>query len=191
MEIKIRLLSKDRFKNWRKKFPEQKYMIEEAFTIECRKYYQFTDVFNLPIERGLMALMVYEETRMKCSVEYLQKHIEAVRGLLRAQKIDIFRINQLNEQLNERINFALDVDLIYRLAAVVYFDENENPSLYDAEYCKKKIEFWKKNKSVSDFFLQQPLTELLPYLKNVDFDLDAYSTANEELNRIHSERLSM
>jgi len=187
----MKLLSKDRFKNWRKKFPEQKYMIEESFTIEGRKFYQFTDVFNLPIERGLMALMVYEETRMKCSVEYLQKHIEAVRGLLRATKIDIFRINQLNEQLNERINFALDVDLIYRLAAVVYFDDNENPSLYDSEYCKKKIEFWKKNKSVSDFFLQQPLTELLPYLKNVDFDLNEFSTANEELNKIHSERLSM
>jgi hypothetical protein len=187
----MKFFRRNKFKNWKKKFPEQKYMIEDAFSIGGKKYYQFTDVFNLPIERGLMALMVYEETRMKCSVEYLQKHIEVTRNLLRSDKIDIFRINQLNEQLNERVNFVLDVDLVYRLAAVVYFDENENPSLYDSEYCKKKIEFWKKNKEISDFFLQQPLTELLPYLKNLDFDLSAYSTANRELNRIHSERLSM
>ncbi|MCL1933529.1 MAG: hypothetical protein FWF53_06950 [Candidatus Azobacteroides sp.] len=184
-------LSKNKFKNWKKKFPEQKYMIEEAFSIGGQKYYQFTDVFNLPVERGLTALMVYEETRMKCSVEYLQKHIEATRKILRSDKIDIFRINQLNEQLNERVNFALDIDLIYKLASVVYFDENENPSLYDGEYCREKIGFWKKNKEVADFFLQQPLTELLPYLKNADFNLNEYSTANGELNRIHSERLSM
>jgi len=184
-------LKKNKFKNWRKKFPEQKYMIEEAFEIGGKKYYRFTDVFNLPIERGLMSLMVYEESRMKCSVEYLQKHIEATRKLLHAGKIDIFRINQLNEQLNERINFVLDIDLLYKLASVVYFDENENPSLYDAEYCNKKIEFWKKNKEVADFFLQKPLTELLPYLRNVDFNLSEYSTVNEALNKLHSERLSM
>ena len=187
----MKFFEKNKFKNWKKKFPEQKYMIEEAFTISGKKYYRFSDVFNLPIERGLMALMVYEETRMKCSVEYLQQHIEVVRNLLRSNKIDIFRINQLNEQLNERVNFVLDIDLIYKLSSVVYFDENENPSLYDAEYCKKKIDFWKKNKGVADFFLQQPLTELLPYLKSVDFDLNEYSTANEELNKIHLERLSM
>jgi len=187
----MKFFKKNRFKNWKKKFPEQKYMIEEAFSIGGKMYYQFTDVFSLPIERGLIAIMAYEESRMKCSLEYLRKHIEATRKLLHAEKIDIFRINQFNEQLNERINFSIDVELIYKLAAVVYFDENENPSLYDAEYCKTKIEFWKKNKDVADFFLQQPVTELLPYLQNVDFNLSEYSTVNEELNRIHLERLSM
>ena len=182
---------KNKFKNWRKKFPEQKYLIEEAFSINGTKYYRFSDIFNLPIERGIMAIMVYEETRMKCSVEYLQKHIEVTRNLLHSDKIDIFRINQLNEQLNERVNFALDTDLIYKLASVVFFDENENPSIYDSEYSKKKIEFWKKHKETADFFLQQPMTELLPYLKSVDFNLNEYSEAIEELNRVHLEILSI
>ena len=187
----MKLLKKNRFKGWKKKFPEQKYIIEEAFVINGRKFYQFSDIFNLPVERGIMALMVYEESRMKCSVEYLKKHVEAVRGILNSGKINIFRINQLNEQLNERLNFTLDVDLIYKLASVVYFDENENPASYDQEYCKKKIDFWKKNKGVVDFFLQKPMTELLPFLNSVGFNLDEYSTVNDKLNSLHLEILSI
>ena len=186
----MRFFKSNKLKNWKKKFPEQKYMIEEAFEIGGKKYFQFTDIFNLPVERGLMALMVYEETRMKCSVEYLEKHVEATRVVLKSGKIDIFKINQYNEQLGERIKLFIDIDLIYKLASVIYFDENEIPSIYDQEYCKKKIEFWKQNKPVADFFLQRPLTELLPYLRNVDIDLNEYSTVNMEINNIHLERLS-
>jgi hypothetical protein len=176
--------------NWKTKFPESKYIIEFAFEIKGKKYYQFADIFSLPVERGLYALMVYEETRMKCTLEYLKRHVEVVRKILHSDKIDIFRINQLNEQLSERINFAVDMDTIYRLASVVYFSQEENPSVYDQEYCKKKIDFWKKNKETGDFFLQKPLTDLFPYLSNADFNLREYLEANRELNRIHSEILS-
>ena len=182
---------KNNFKNWKTKFPDSRHIIEFAFEINGKKYYRFSDIFNMSIERGLNAIMFYEESRMKCSLEYLNKHVQAVREILHSNKIDIFRIHQLNEQMSERLNFSLDVELLYKLSSAVYFDENENPSLYDAEYCKTKIEFWKNNKEVADFFLQQPLTELLPYLQSVDFNLNEYSMANMELNRIHSERLSM
>jgi hypothetical protein len=176
-------------KDPKKLFPNQPHMIEYAFSIAGTDYYRFNDIFNLPYERGLMALAVYEESRMKCSREYLEKHVETVRDLLRSGKIDIFKINQLNEQMNERLNLALDVDLLYKLASVVFFDDKENPVLYESEYCRKKITFWKENKGVADFFLQTPLRELIPFLTNVDFDLDTYSRLNEDLNKVHSEIL--
>jgi hypothetical protein len=185
------------FRTWRhnrrdpkKVFPGQKHVIVPAFTIAGEEYYQFDDVFNLPYERGLTALVFYEETRMRCSREYLEKHVEVVRNVLRSNKIDIFRLNQLNEQMSERLKLSLDVDLLYKLASIVFFDRHENPVLYDADYCRKKMEFWKKHRGVSDFFLQKPLTELIPFLKNADFDLGTYSRMNTELNRIHSENLS-
>jgi hypothetical protein len=171
-------------------FPGQKHVIVPAFELAGVEYYQFDDVFNLPYERGLTALAFYEETRMRCSREYLEKHVEVVRNVLRSNKIDIFKINQLNEQMSERLKLSLDVDLLYKLASIVFFDKNENPVLYDAEYCRKKIDFWKKHKGVSDFFLQKPVTELIPFLQNVNFDLDTYSRMNTELNRIHSGNLS-
>jgi len=177
--------------NWKKYFPSEKHIIEKAFEVGGVQYYQFTDIFNLPYERGLYSLAVYEETRMKCDAEYLQKHYKATKKILSADKIDIFKINALNEQLNERLSMSFDVDLLYKLASIVFFDKKENPALYDLEYCTRKIEHWKKHKGVADFFLQQPLRDLIPYLDTVEVDLDTYSELNTSLDKIHSERLSM
>jgi hypothetical protein len=173
----------------RKHFPDQKYVIEFAFDINGEEYYRFNDVFSLPFERGLMAIAIYEETRMKCTREYLLLHTDAMDKLLHEKSIDIFKINQLNEQMKERLNMSLDVDLLYKLASVVFFDKRENPCLYDADYNLKKIAFWKQHKGVKDFFLQTPVIELIPFLQNSDFDLGTYSEVNMELNQIHSERL--
>lgn len=172
-------------------FPNQKHIIDFAFEINGVKYYQFNDTFNLPYERGLMALAVYEEVRMRCSREYLEKHVEACRTLLHDAKIDIFKLNALNEQLQDRLNLITDTDLLYKLASVVFFDKNENPTLYEQDYCKKKIDLWKKHKDVSSFFLQKPLVELIPFLKDVDFDLQSYSEAVERTNNIHSKILQV
>jgi hypothetical protein len=177
-------------KDPKKVFPTQKYIIEPAFEIAGVQYYRHADVFNIPCERGLMALAIYEEARMRCSREYLEKHVEVVRELLRAKSIDIYKINQLNEQMAERLNLVLDTDLMYKLASIVYFDGKENPAIYEMDYCAKKIDFWKQHKGTADFFLQKPLKELVPYLESVDFDLNEYSKVQMELNKIHSDRLS-
>lgn len=176
-------------KDTRKLFGEQRHIIEPAFEIAGRQYYRFADVFNIPYERGMMALAVHEETRMKCSREYLIKHVDVVRELLHSIKIDIFKLNQLNEQLGERLHLTLDTDLLYKLASIVFFDQHENPAVYEPDYCASKIEYWKKHKGVADFFLQKPLRELMPFLESVDFDLSIYSKINSELNRLHQERL--
>ena len=186
---KIRTWRHNRTKDVKRLFPGQKHIIEPAFEIAGIQYFRFNDVFQIPYERGLMALAIYEETRMKCSREYLTKHVEICREILHSPKVDIFKINQLNEQLNERLTLILDTDLLYKLASIVYFDSKENPVLYEADYCAKKIEIWKQHKGVADFFLQKPLLELIPYLENVDFDLATYSQINKELNDLHLERL--
>ena len=174
----------------KKYFPDHKYVIEFAFEVAGVQYFRFNDVYTLPYERGLMSIAVYEETRMRCSREYLIEHCRVIHELLRdSKKVDIFRINELNEQMRDRLNLATDVDLLYKLASVVFFDQNENPVLYDAEYNAKKIAFWKKHSGVADFFLQKPIVELIPFIQSYDFDLDAYSRLNAQLNEIHSERL--
>lgn len=167
-------------------FPNQNHIIEEAFEVDGVKYYQFSDIFQIPYERGLMALAVYEEVRMRCTREYLQKHVEACRTLLHDNKIDIYKLNSINEQLGDRLNLAFDTEHLYKLASIVFFDKKENPALYEADYCAKKIDFWKKHKDLTVFFLQKPLLELIPFLKDVDTDLQAYSEIVEKTNKIHS-----
>jgi hypothetical protein len=176
-------------RNIKKLFPEQKHIIKFAFEVAGRAYYCFDDVFAQPYERGLMAIVVYEEAKAKISRDYLQKHVEAISNILQAKQIDIYKIHQLNEQMKDRLNLSCDVDLLYKLASVIYFDKNENPCLYEADYCAKKVAYWRQHKGVADFFLQKPVAELIPFLRSSDTDLEAYSALSRELNEVHLERL--
>ena len=168
---------------------KEKYRIEYAFTCGGTKYYRFADITNLPYERGLMALHVYNEVDMRCSRQFLLHYADTIDKLLREQKIDIFKINQLNEILKQRLTLTTDTELLYKLASVCFFDKTENPAVYEPDYAEKKIAQWRKDKGVRDFFMQKPLLELMPFLLNVDTDLDTYSAMCDELNKIHSECL--
>jgi hypothetical protein len=179
-----------RTKDPKRLFPEQKHVIEHAFSVGGVDYYQFNDVFSLPYERGLMAITFYEELRMKCTYDNLKLHVEAIRTLLNEPKIDIYKVNALNEMLGERLGMVTDVNLLYKLVSVVFFDKNENPCLYEIDYNLKKIEQWKKHKGVNDFFLQKPLQELIPFLNTVDLDLSMYSPVVEAIKEHHLQVLS-
>ena len=166
-------------------FPKTEAIIEEAFKIDGVTYYRFADLNNLPYKRGLMAYAVYNELDMRCTREYLVLHADAMNTILSKPEINVFDIKKLNDQMMQRLQLTTDVDLMYKLASVAYFDKNENPESYDQSYCEKKIANWKKNASVEAFFLSQPLMELLPFLSNADVDLNTYSELNRELNEIH------
>jgi hypothetical protein len=170
---------------------KQKYRIEYAFSSGGTKYYRYEDIQNLPFERGLVALSMYNEVEMRCDRKFLKKYTDVVAELLREKTIDIYKLNALNEVLQQRLSLTCDVELMYKLASVVFFDKKENPLVYEQAYAEKKIEKWKKDMSVNAFFLQMPLRELMPFLNNAKIDLDIYSKLNEEINALHSQLLRM
>ena len=173
----------------RKLFPDAKYTIEYAFTIAGIDYFQFTDINMLCYERALMSLAIYDEMRMKCDKEYLDKHCEAIDFILKNKDIDIFKIRELNEQMKQRLEFSLNVDSLYKLASVIFFDANEHPHTYDVEYNKKKIEAWKDTKDADAFFFMQPIKELMPFLTEYGELLPAYLQLSREMNMIHLENI--
>lgn len=165
---------------------KEKYRTEYAFTCGGTKYYRFADITNLPYERGLQALYIYNQVEMRCSRSFLLKVTETAEKLLHSQTIDIYSLNQLNEMLKQRLQMPVDVDLMYQLASVAFFDKSENPAVYEEAYAQKKIAKWRKDKEVTAFFSQSPLRDLMPFLASVNTDLDTYSKLNEELNETHS-----
>ena len=154
------------------KFKDSQYIIKEAFVLNNIQYYQFDDIFNLPYQRGMTALAFYEECRMGVDRAYLEQHTKAVDELLGAYKINIYKINALNQQLKERTEFFTDSDLLYKLASVVFFDSKENPKKYEQDYNERKIKAWKES-NTADFFLQKPLQDLIPFLRHSRADLEA------------------
>ena len=189
-------LVKELAETWRierDKRREQKsqHRIEYAFTSGGRKYYCFEDINNLPYQRGRHALAVFNEVQMRCSRKFLLEYTKKVDEVLHSNKIDIFTLNELNAMLKDRLSLTADLELCYRLASIVYFDSTEKPEVYEPEYAEKKIARWKKDQSVESFFLQKPLTELMPYLKNAVGDFDGFFQLNVQLNALHSDLMRL
>ena len=182
---------KAKFKNLFKRFPADiQYPIEFAFEIEGRSFYRFKDYFNIPYERGLKTITFYEEARMKITYEYLEQHTKAVEKILTSSKIDVYKINELNKILKERLTWYFDTEILYKLASIVFFEKEENPTTYDFKHNIEKIEFWKKHKDVTDFFLQTPMLELMPFLKELEANFQTYSEITNALTKAHSDLVS-
>lgn len=175
-----------RFQFWKKSLqPKTKpeHRTVEAFEVDGVKYFKFDcEVGNMPYQRGLEALVFYEQVRMRCTREHLEAHCKAVDAVLKSSKIDIFKLHQLNQNLSDRLTWVIETDSLYNLASVVFFDATESPYHYDFDYNKKKIAKWKKHQDQTrDFFLQMPLSDLIPSLKQSEENLHTYSKVVEEL----------
>jgi len=154
-----------------------------AFESGGKKYYQFEDIMNLCHARAFRAMEIYEEVQMRCTREMLKLHCDAVHNILTAEKIDVFKMHELNERLKERLDFVISGDTIWKLASVVFFDEAENPYDYDYKYGIKKIQEWKKEQDVSAFFFNTPINKLIPSLTLSESDLRTYIQVGEKVTR--------
>lgn len=170
-------------------FPGFEYPIEEACKIGGTTYYKFSSEFSIPYQRALMAMTFYTESTMRVDREYLELHTKAVEKILKSDKIDIYEIKKLNDFLKDRLTWIVDTDLVYKLASVVYFDENESPAKYDFEYNNKKIESWKANSTIHDFFLSVPIVELIPYIQDYKGNLDEYSKVTQMIKEEEKKKL--
>jgi len=171
----------------RKAFPKTKYVIKPAFKSGGIWYYTMDDIFNIPYQRGLEAIHAYEELKMKCDLEYLKEHTALIDELLSKQigLDELTRIKAANDQMKQRLDWVVIPDQAYKLASIVYFDATENPEEYEIGYAQDKIKRWKENDDVQSFFLQQPVSKLMPFLNGFDGNFLSYSNLIERINREH------
>lgn len=144
-----------------------RYKIVEAFEFKGVMYYQFDSALKLPADRAFSALTMYEEMNQRCTREYLEDHCKAVDSLINNKQIgvnELMKLATLHNNLKERLNLAPHPDFIYKYASVIFFDPTESPYLYDPVYNQKKIELWKTDPKLLDFFLTLPVLNLIPHL---------------------------
>lgn len=138
-------------------------MIVPAFVSGGVQYYMFKEAEGAYCMRALSAMSAIEEMDMRCTREYLLLHTAAFENITsdpnRIKMQDAFI---LNKNLKERLDFIVPTeDLIWRMCAVAFFDKTENPKKYDPDYGKEKIAKWKKDEAIPDFFLSQPIKNIL------------------------------
>lgn len=172
--------------------------IEHKFNCNGVAFFHFTDSFNIPCERAMDALRIYQEFKNRVDDVFLKAHCLAKDNLYAKNPINIFDLKKLDEQLKERLEMALPpARIIENMASVYYFDESENPYKYDQAYGRKKIETWKAadkegkitdvtgQPELLDFFLSMPISELIPSFDLSNIDLQTYSKIAGMMDQIH------
>lgn len=178
-------------------FPDTKHIVLYAFSIPSEKverhYFRFDDMLNIPYNRALQSLVYYKEVGMNCDRDFLEAHAMAFDNAMSKTTFTVDTLVQLkilNDQLKQRLELPKEPDLMYKLASVVFFDQFENPEVYEFKYGENKIKAWKKNTSLTDFFLSKPLMELIPYLKFAGASLQQYSEMMERVTKEHLANIS-
>jgi hypothetical protein len=99
-------------------------------------------------------------------------------------------IAKLQGRFEERCNYIVSKDIIYKVASVAFVDKNEPLTRYDYKLNEKKIRNWKENAGDS-FFLSMPVKKLIPFLmKSGDTSL-MYLNIVEKIDQIQRDILSL
>jgi len=147
--------------------------IEFVFECEDIRYYKFANELNMPIDRAMSATDIYAEMELKVDSQFILSHCKAVNEALNKGKLT--EVALLNQVLERKTSQITNIDLMYKLASVLYFSESENPHVYDYAVAKKKMESWKRQKEVHAFFLQMPIKDFLPSFNTSEMNLELYT----------------
>lgn len=178
---------------FRKSTPTYKsdFPLQFAFSCGGVDYFEFVDKNNLPYERGLEALTFYQEMQNGVTNDYIKSYNENMKKLLSNPKsINLNEIIKLQTYFEQRCNYIVSKEIIYKVASVAFVDKDEPLTRYDYKYNEKKIKNWKENAGDS-FFLSMPLKKLIPFLmKSGDTSL-MYLSIVEKVEQIQQNIASL
>ncbi len=167
------------------------YPLEFAFNCNGVDYFEFSDKNNLPFERGLEALTFYQEMQNGVTNDYIKAYNAAMSKLLSdPKKINLNEIIKLQARFEERCNYIVSKEIIYKVASVAFVDKNENLLRYDFKYNEKKIKNWKENMG-DNFFLSMPIKKLIPFLQKSGSTSLMYLNIVERVEQIQQDILSL
>lgn len=169
---------------------QQGHAIEFVFESGGIPNYKFVNEFNIPYARAMAALDITKELEERTDIKYQRTAYETIIEMLKQGNnvgAGIVATNSL-----ERMNHITNLDIMYKLASVLYLWKGENPYTYDYEFADKKIKHWQKDKDIEGFFLKTPLADYLPSFDGLEMNITQYTIdQRREMIQILKNHLSM
>ena len=163
------------------------FTLEFAFECNGTRYFEFKDKNAMPFNRGLDALIFFEELQNGVTRDYLLKHIEVMKKCTEVKggkTLDLKNMFIEIARFEERLKYIISPEIIYKVASVAFVDEKESVLKYDHEYNKHKIESWKK--FGDGFFLYAPLRKLIPFLNQYGETSQTYLRIVEQIEKLQA-----
>lgn len=174
------LFTKQKEREW---LTKPRHEIKLAFVHKGVEYFMFENEQNIVSERAFSAIDVYEELNQRITREYLDGYFAAVLAATNAG--DLVKVANLTSNAMQRLAHITNVEILYKLASVLYFTKEENHYTYDREYNEKKIAKWKEDKDIDAFFLNSPMANFLPSFDGSTMNTQIYTMAQNKEQMRH------
>lgn len=181
---KFHIKPKEEQPNYKTVFPDAKDIINYAFSIDDKDFFEFNDFASVPCDRGFASLSYFAELDMRMTREYLNAHYAAMENILNSKQVKMTDIMKLHMQMKERLDFVFEHNIGYKLCSVVFFDGTENPYRYDYKHALKNAELFQEV-PIDAFFLNPPMTKLFGSMTSSIKDFETYSRILTEINNQH------
>lgn len=170
-------LVKHRNLNWKIKQPEHE--IEEAFEHDGIKYYKFVNGMDMYYRRYMAAMDAIMMLESRVDSKFIKLYNESFAEYFNKQ--DWKNLANLQMIFWQRCQWVTNEELLFTLAAVVFFDDTENCYDYNYEYAEIKKKRWKGDSAVLGKFLQMDLLKLVPSVQMSKETMEKYLlAANQE-----------
>ncbi|HAI75758.1 MAG TPA: hypothetical protein DCM08_05875 [Microscillaceae bacterium] len=161
--------------------PKLKKSIKKAFVIGDKTFYQFEHALDMPVARWHFAGLYKEEADRGLSRVELDQALAQMKNLLNAG--DLVSAGAIVNELQYRNKYLYDLELMYKLASVVFFELDEELTEYDSSYNAHKINLF-KTLPMDGFFFDLPMKHLMPFQLNSGGD-------TQNILRVMQERLNL
>jgi hypothetical protein len=166
--------------------PEFADKVEPAFEANGKQYFRFIRETSIPWSRYMVLQTFLHEQSLRIDMELLQGYINMMKKALNPSAktgvVDMSTVHKIIGQIGSRCELAFETETTYRLASVMYFDDQEDLYSYDKGHNEKKIQSWKEAGTV-DFFYTRPMSELLGLSDLTHQDLRTYMAQSQEILR--------
>jgi hypothetical protein len=144
--------------------PDLEGQTELAFEAGLKKFYRFKDDFRMPTGRYKYVYKRFKEHDLRMTRETLIQYLDLLEKYLsggeKGKAINLFQISRTVYDMRTWTKLPFEPGAIKRLAAVIFFTEDEDLSTFNEKEGQAKIDWWEAN-DVHDFFSTAPIGDLL------------------------------
>lgn len=151
--------------------------IKLAFSHKGINYYQVVSGMDLPYERYMAAVDAIQVMEYRLDPQFIEFFFKQHEAFVNAG--DMANIARLTKNLYDRSKHITNVQLLYNLASVWFFDETENPYSYNYDYAEEKIRRWRGDSELLGKLLQTPLKNYMPSFDMYNMTLESYFKAQD------------
>ncbi|MEM9980852.1 MAG: hypothetical protein AAF734_00050 [Bacteroidota bacterium] len=164
-----------------------KRLVQAAFRIQGRQFYQFVDPLDMPIARFHYCQVFEQKARIGISQESLKEFVMLMETAINED--NTVALASLVTDLAYRVEHLYDPSLIYELASAVFFDLDEDLTTYDTAYNEEKIALFRSEK-MEAFFLLIPVRQLFPFGITSEVDMRIFLMKNGVRQQQSEQRIS-